>query len=358
MYRLLLFLLLISLGACNFMQKAVDGGVEGLSDNEAELEALIAQLSQAAVRSALTEMASDTHYTALREQLGGMTDDLLQRFGDSLNASSQQLVENLMGEQTGLLLDARLTGIREQLRLAVADARGEVLHEDVVRMLQRILQEEARTAMQVLLNTLRQELDSDATAETLSGLRAVLQEQVDSLIQHSLTATGAGYDLAIMPRMEDLLERVQTVGQGTKKDATDLVWLVLLGIASLVVLGGLVYQFVWRYRYKEMLKIMTRNIDQIEEQPIYDRLVQRIRTDMTTRDLEDPLRDILEEQKLLIQPEWEDKDQRVLKLLAEELAKANQGGNQSWEDITKTLFRKAKEIGLADHLNSVLTRGR
>ena len=77
---------------------------------------------------------------------------------------------------------------------------------------------------------------------------------------------------------------------------------------------------------------------------------------MNRQGLEKHLRTILEEQELLEQKEWENKDQQLLRLLSEELARTQQGGQKMGPYTLDSIQERAKALGLEDHLMSVLNR--
>lgn len=98
------------------------------------------------------------------------------------------------------------------------------------------------------------------------------------------------------------------------------------------------------------MRILTQEIDKIGSQEHYDRLVKNIKERTTKENLESSFQEILKEEKLHQQPEWIDKDKRLLKELTDSIH-----SKLSDEDV-KELHSELEGKGLGSHLKSVQIR--
>ncbi|MBR9920374.1 MAG: hypothetical protein GYB31_05985 [Bacteroidetes bacterium] len=356
--RLLPFLLLTGLfffGGCKAIETAVERGIrqagESLQEEEAGLSEISQSISEAAVRSAMATLANDSLNTAIREEWEATLDSLLKHFGDSLQTNGSQLISELLGQKTDSLLQARIQTLGTSFIESYAR-----LEPEIRASLNRIIQQDINQGLQQILANLRNQLNSDETYGSLELFRQELARQIDSLLYSSINATSQYTEVLIVPQVDDIASRVEGVGTTTQKKASNIIWLIVLGGAALLFLGGLIRLYLQQQKYREMVKVFTAKIDSIEQQPVYDKLVGRITNEMKNKDLEDNLREILEEQDLIIQPEWEDKDYQVNRLLLSQLKDAAEGEAVDRETWIKALFQKARELDLEDHLKSVINR--
>jgi hypothetical protein len=346
---------LLGTSSCKAVEKAVERGIRQgrttLQEESDSLQILTADITEAAIRSAMTTLADDQLQGAIRADLQVLLDSILQQFGDSLHVTSEELITDLLGTQTDSLLNQRLGTIATALLASYAE-----LEPEIRQSLQQILTEDLNGGLAGILNNLLGQLNTPETYATIEALRMELARQVDSLLLSSLGATARYTDVLIVPQVEDLADRVEVISTDTEQKASNLIWKIVAGGAALLFIAGMIRLYLQQRKYREMVKVFTANIDTIEQQTTYDKLVMRISEEMKKRDLEPSLREILEEQDLIEQPEWEDKDHQVMQLLISQLKESAESEAVDRETWTNALFEKAKSLDLENHLKSMIKR--
>ena len=322
---------------------------------------MVGAIAQTAVHDAMAELTQDSNFLLLRSQLNTLLDSLLLNAKGDVNSILGEIPDSLIGNKTDSLIKARMETISQQLLSTVDSLKNELTDEQLGNYLKKLLKEQLQNDLRSLIDFLRAEIASDKTSEAIAQLRRNMQGQVDSLFALALIGVADKADSVLFPRIYALLDRTEKLTEDIKDDSMDILDYLIWGGAGLLVFGTLLY--FWRQsvkrkkeakmneeeylRHKEMVSILTRNIDKIESQQEYDKLTKKIRREMTATGLEPKLKKILEEEALLNQPKWEQKDHAVLQLLVREIQSAD-------AEQRERILEQAKGLGLFDHLMSRL----
>ena len=94
------------------------------------------------------------------------------------------------------------------------------------------------------------------------------------------------------------------------------------------------------------------------EQETYDELVGNVKKEIHQAQLKKPLDDLLRKQRLLGQPKWREKDERIIQLLLNQLQKQGEQAETEQEEVVKELNQAAEKEGLREHLRSILRRNK
>ncbi|GEO07358.1 hypothetical protein AAE02nite_50220 [Adhaeribacter aerolatus] len=195
---------------------------------------------------------------------------------------------------------------------------------------------------------LRDELLNDISLQRAAIFRDELlgnntQALLDSLVQK--IATGV-----IRNQVNPNIARINRQAQERIRDIKRLAF----GAGGLALLIGIVALLLFRQarRHRETLKVITHQIDKIPDQVTYDKLVRSIRTEAETKGLEPHLQQILKEEKLYQQPQWQEKDYQTLHLITNYLKNLNQ--EESGREILQGLKEESKKVNLDGHLNSLI----
>ena len=348
-----LVLLIILLTKCAAIEKAGQSAGDGIKSS---LDTSYTnQLSRSLIKSVIDEIAQDSNQAKVEEVLEG----LMGQLQDSLNRMSNQLRENLIGEDTEAQLDDMVSDLSNQLMELLKEAKSNLLNEELENYLQRILNDVLKKELMGIVDGLWYELSDESKINPrIRSLRLVLENHLDSLIQSASKSVSERSDTLLKPILTDATDRAEDLIDDTQAKTKGIIRYALIGLAVLLLVGGLIFQLFWKNRYKTMLGIISKNIDEINSQKVYDQLTGSIRESMEQRGLEQVLRNrILEEQGLLEQKEWDDKDQQLLRLFMEEMqdedAPTSRNIGSSFVDKVR---QKAIDLGLSDHLESWLRR--
>jgi len=358
-YPLFFGIFIIFICACNITKtgkklgSGLRKGIEGV-----ELDTtMIANTSQAAVRAALEE--------ALRKEVGleiqARLDPILGQLIDSLNVASLGFTANLRSDETAEWLQKQTDALSRQLLTMATGLREELIGEETKRLAQTFIREAVVSELDAFFSTLISNLTTDDNLENLTVFRTRLSAETDALIASALLKASEEFERNFDSKIKDYIEEVKTVtgdtGQkvdvvvdNTARNARNLLALIFGGLGGLLLLYGAIRYYLSMVKYKDMIKILTDNIDKIGSQAEYDRLVGNIRKNMNIKGLNHDLEAILREQNLDEQPEWDDKDQQVLRLISKYLKE-----KKGIEDVA-ILEAEARELGLDDHLESVINR--
>jgi predicted Zn-dependent protease with MMP-like domain len=323
--------------------------------NEDELQKILDKSSRTVIQSSMDEFLKDS----IQQEFRASMDKVLAQTGDSINQISLQVVENFMGKYTEEWLEARTQQLSGQLTKALQDAKGELLNEDIENYMRNLSRNVIRAELNGLVTDLVTNLTSERTLARLSPLREALAVELDTLIQAAFRSAVSNYDREVNPRVDSLRNQANTVMVDADKTSRGIIKNLIWGVVGLILFvlaAFLAYSIIWQRRYKSMLAIITKNIDKINQQESYDQLTHAIRSEMSQQGLEKHLRTLLEEQELLEQEEWKDKDRQLLRLLSAELAKSQDSVDQMGPHTLESIRERAKALGLEDHLESVLSR--
>ena len=267
------------------------GAVQGLSEQDTALQRL--------VDSIVTTLGESGNRQAvlLRDSLlGQRTRALLaaleKDLGTELTATATGLRDSLLGSHTRQWILNLERDIASDLVASVAGMRDNLLGEETVSRLERLRTRLLGTETAILIAALRDSALGPGMREHIALLRDELlgpetRSRVDSMVQ-SLT---------------DHLQRVtQEEESFLKKHITEILWTVGGIIALLLVLGALLMRR--EKQYKEMLKMLTFQINEIDDAGAYDRLTAQIQKDAQRTGLEKRLRELLTDQGLLGREQW------------------------------------------------------
>lgn len=323
--------------------------------NEEELQEILDKSSRTVIQSSMDEFLKDSIQREFRAGLGV----ILAQTGDSLNQISLQVVENFMGKYTEDWLNARSKQLTDQMVGAIQKAKGELMNEDIENYLRNLSKNVIRRELNGLVSDLLTNLTSEESLAKLRITRSALTLELDTLIRDAVLSAVSNYDQQLKPRVDSLDSQTRQVLDEGKDTSNSIIRRLIWGVGGLILfilLAFLTYSVIWQRRYKSMVSIITKNIDAINPQETYDQLTKAIRAEMSQKGLEKHLRTVLEEQELIEQKEWENKDQQLLKLLSEELAKNEDGTKSIGPQTMESIKERARSLGLEDHLNSVFNR--
>ncbi len=332
--------------------------------------------SSAIVKAALAELLSDSTQQTLRRQL----DSILLMTGDTLDQLSLRLRTNLIGEYTEEWIDARTDQLIGKLDSTLLLFKGRILDEQLEEYLQHLSQDILSVELQRLTNDLLDNLTGDRMDQRLGEFRPKLSRELDSLLINAIETLAASTDQQLIPFLDSLNTKGILVIREAEKASKSIVgYLALIGLLLVIIVAVVV--FAWRrisamrkevqeeaqqkQQLQDMAEVITRNIDQLSSQKSYDELTRSIQREMLSRGLESDFREkVLEKVHLLKQEEWKDKDAQVLQLIKSVLKEESDnvpaadlrslGPRQTEPEFTAKLRQRAREVGLEDHLDSLL----
>jgi|GEM_PF-986326 len=360
-YFYLLFFgsLLLSNFACNTSRlgENLGGGLkEGIEDFRLDT-AHIADVSEAAVRAAVEE--------ALRAEIGNRVqaqlDPILGQFMDSLNITTNMIRESLTGEASQIWLQTQVDMLSQKLQLTAAGLREELIGEATKENVQTLVRETLTDELNSFLANYMSQLNSPQNRENLTLFREKLSTETDALVASAIVQASTEFERTFDPKIKAYIDSIKTVTgdteikvgsvvDNTTRNARNLLGVLFGGLGGLLLLTGLVRYYISTLKYKDMIKILTNNIDKIGSQTEYDKLVGNIRKTMDVKGLNRDLEKILKEQNLVDQPKWKDKDEQILRLISKHLKE-----KKAIENVAQ-LEAEARDLGLDDHLESVINR--
>ncbi|MBX2873331.1 MAG: hypothetical protein KTR30_14565 [Saprospiraceae bacterium] len=338
--------------------------------------------SSTIVKAALAELLSDSTQQALRRQL----DSLLLMTGDTLDQLSQRLTANLLGTYTEEWIDARTDQLIGKLDSTLILFKGRILDEQLEEYLQHLSRDILSVELQQLTNDLLDNLTGDRMEQRLGQFRPVLSQELDSVIQAAMLTLAINANQHLLPLLDSLSLSGTGVLQQAEDTSKDIIRYLIIGLVILGVIILLLWYFLVRNqrqleekqhalveetqqkeRFQDMTKVIAKNIDGISSQKSYDELTRSIQQDMETKGLETDFREeILEKIRLLEQPEWKNKDAQILQLIKNMLKEESDnvpasdlrslGPRRAEPEFTTKLRDRAREVGLEDHLDSLLNR--
>lgn len=319
--------------------------------------------SAALARGALQELLKAETQEQIRQQL----DSLLQMTGDTLDQLSQRLTANFLGEYTEEWIDARTDQLIGKIDSSLQLIKGQLLNEDLEIYLQHLSRDILSVELKRLSTDLLDDLMGAPMTNRLATLRPAISQELDSIIQAAILSVALNSSQQLLPLLDSLSLSTGGVIKQAEDTSKGLIRYLLIGLVGVILVAIIIWQLVWNKRYQSMLEVVTKNINQVPSQKVYDQLTDSISKDMESRGLESHLRQqVLSKIELLDQPEWKDKDAQILQLIkntlkeempAEEDEMTRSVGPRGVEsDFAARLKEKAREVGLEDHLNSVLNR--
>ena len=250
--------------------------------------------------STKTDSISRALVAGFRDELGtSETKAKLAKFIDSVLSPVTLLLKNTTGSVRDSIINHQTLIWADSLVDVITGRRL----NDNLKTLQATLVGKTKADIIQMRNALRElfaDVLSDTTKEKLALIRdellgpktnAAITKIVDTAVVHlvdsSLARLSAKYRTDFAPEIKDNLSFIH-------KYATEL--LITLGcIAALIIF------LVWRNRekYLRLVTLLTKQINEIPEQNIYDSVTKKIKSEAIITGLEPDLRDILNKNGLL-----------------------------------------------------------
>lgn len=329
-------LLLSTLSNCNVFPKAKNSLRDALS--EGIQQARIDSLLQASADSVLNVVLKSERFGQLRREWGAV----LQQTSDSIYSTTDTVLNSMVRDFTTDWLQQADQGVQKML----ANAKTSLTDDQLKNYITELVSKDLALALSQLIDQLSSKLRSPEFKNNLADLRLFLDRQLDTLSRSATRGAIAVLSDSLLPRIDLLLDKVVEERDKTQRGVTSIVWVILVGGVAVLLIGFLMRALYIKLRYQKMLKLITTEVDKIDSQAVYDRLVHNVSEKMKAEGLEKILRkDILDEQGLINQPEWKDKDSQVLRVLVEEMKQSDQPEAQIKE--------KMKQSGLEEHFESV-----
>ncbi|MEO6103397.1 MAG: hypothetical protein ABIP44_07140 [Pseudoxanthomonas sp.] len=332
---ILLLWLALLLSNCNVFPKAQDSLANGIS--QGIIQSRVDSLLKASADSVLNQVFKTERFQMLRREYGG----LLKQTTDSLYHATDTILNAMLHTYTDNWLIQMDTGLLSTLDRAKASLTDDQLKNYITSLISRDLSQ----ALNQLIDRLGEKIRSPEFKYNIADLRRFLDLQVDSLSRSATRGAVAVLNDSLLPRIDRLLDKLVAERDKTQRGVASIVWIILIGIVAIILIGFLIRALYMKLRYQKMLKLITGEVDKIDSQPVYDRLVHNVSEKMKSEGLEETLRkDILDQQGLIDQPEWQNKDNQLLEILVQELKDSN---------LSEAQIRdKLREKGLEEHYDS------
>lgn len=305
--------------------------------NKSQFDSLSSVISKSAAKGILEVALNDSVQRRIRMQLDSVGRTLDRQ---AVTTATHLRDSVLLGKYTELWVQN------------VINAAGESLQNRGNGFLDNIRGEQTL----LFAAKLRDELLNDVTLQRAAVFRDELLGTNTHVLMDSLAQKVARglFNNQINPSSQKLIADINKVANEKIRDAKRLAYIA--GMVALLI-GGVAF-FVYRQarRHKETLKIVTKQIDKIPDQPAYDQLVNAIRKETEAKGLEPHLQTILKEEKLYQQEEWQKKDYQLLNLVTKYLHDLHE--EKPGSEILQDLSAKAREVHLDSQLKSLLARSR
>jgi len=331
---LLLFANIMS--GCGIFAKTTDSLSAALS--QGIQQARVDSILKASADSVLKEVLKTERFQILRREWGA----LLNQTTDSLYQATDTVLNNMVRDFTTNWLQQVDAGLQTSL----TNAKRNLTDDQLKNYITQLISKDLAAALDQLIDRFSYKLRSPEFKNNIADLRLFLDLQMDTLSRSATRGAVAVLNDSLLPKINLLLDKIVEERDRTQRGVNSTVWIILIGIAAILLLGFLARTLYLKFQYQKMLKVITTEVDNIDSQVVYDRLVGNVSKKMKAEGLEKTLRkDILGEEGLINQPEWQDKDAQVLRVLVEEVKKSNLPEAE--------LKEKMHEKGLEEHFESV-----
>lgn len=307
-FLLLLMLAVVPLG-CSFVSSIGSslndagknlsaGAVQGITQQDTTLQRLVDSIVTTLGRSG-NRQAVLLRDSLLGERTREMLSAIEKDLGVNLTATTVGLRDSLLGPHTREWLLSLERDITSDLVKTVAGMRDNLLGAETRNQLAQLRDQLLGSETAFLVAALRDTLLGPQMREQLALLRDELlgpetRSRIDSMV------------LGIT----DELQRVTQEEEGfLKKNITEILWTAGGIIALLLVLGALLMRR--EKQYKDMLKLLTFQINEIHDPKAYDQLTANIQKDAQRTGLEGRLRELLTQQGLLGEEQWKARKKKV-----------------------------------------------
>jgi hypothetical protein len=284
MKKILCFLLILFLAGCS-LEKMGSSAAKGVSSQSDSIGTNL-------VHGAITELTDPQTQKKIRQ----FVDSIISSATDTLTYKTMAMRDSLVNQKILLWADSIVEAVTgHQLQLNMQKIQATLIGKtktDVLEikkafndLLKQILSQDTKGK----LASFRDELLGDKTNRAITKI-------ADTLVSHIVDS--AMIRLAIRYRTDLDPELRSDIGF-VNKNAKSLL-ITLAAIACGIIL------LVWRSRvkYLRLTTLLTKHINGIPDQHIYDSVTNHIKSDAMTAGLEEPLRDLLAKNGLLGTANW------------------------------------------------------
>jgi len=268
-------------------------------------------------------------------------DSIMNNIDGHLKYTSQGLRDTMLGEYTSLWMQKRLLDIETTM----SDARTDLLGNKT----------------KYLVAGLRNELLGDATVAKFANLSNELLGSktdilLDSIIQNAIISFTNGYKANIKPELASTVSNTLDSANGTIKKLKGFALALGAIIAGLMILGFFIFR---KYRkHRELVKVLTKEIDVIPDRAIYDKLVTEIKNEAMSKGINENLNEILQEQNLREKNNYKInntlRDEKVIQLVGDFLNKCKDLKNSENINLVNELKREAIKQNLGKEVEIMM----
>jgi hypothetical protein len=329
-FQLLIILTVFTISACHVNRK-----LESIKTGVGDMGELTGQKF---AKGLLAGFLQDSAQKILNHKL----DSIMNNIDGHLKYTSQGLRDTMLGEYTSIWMQKRLLDIESTM----ADARTELLGSKT----------------KYLMAGLRNELLGDATVAKLANMRNELLGSktdvlLDSIIQNAIVSFTTGYKNNIKPELASTVSNTLDSANGTISKLKGFAWALGGIVAGLMILGGFIFR---RYRqHRELVKVLTKEIDVIPDRMIYDQVVTAIKNEARSKGINDKLEEILVEQNLREKSIWKQKnslkEEKVKHLLGDFLNKCKNLQNTENINLVNELRREAVKQNIEQEVENIMS---
>ncbi|MCB0641989.1 MAG: hypothetical protein KDC44_10135, partial [Phaeodactylibacter sp.] len=180
--------------SCSILEKNLENALNN-TDTQAQLE----KITREVVHNAIYQAAQDSTLGPLKEQLAQVLDSLQL----TADATSRQLVDNLLGAKTNELLSMQMDSMRQKFNFLLQDT-GQFLDEDISPFIKNAILQEFELSLKSWLLTLQAALASQEMQQSLNQFRQYLSAELDSLLNASSNSLAANLDEFLLPRLDSM----------------------------------------------------------------------------------------------------------------------------------------------------------
>jgi len=257
-----------------------------------DLTAGVAERADSAGANLIAGIQRELIQTQNRQALAAYLDSVLAPVLCSIKALPPQLVDSILNHETLLWVDSlRETVIGEKLKSNLRQIQRDVVgrsKKDVLQILDRIhhdmngyLSDSTREKVALLRN----ELLGDETRIAIAAI-------MDTVRNHLI-------DSSLVKLRSELKGSVDENGSTIKKYAIQII--VAIGIIAVAIILLVWYK---KTRYEKMVTLLTKQINAIPDQDIYDKVTGKIQSEAITMGIEPKLRKVLMDNGLIGNSAW------------------------------------------------------
>ena len=311
-------------------------GCNVLKDRVSELGPVISKGLETGISTGLHKAKLDSLVAAAADSLWQQTRRHLDTTLVELPGPVYHFADSLLGQ----IVLRRAVALTDTLNAGLSKIKDNLTDEQLADYVHRFVEKHVGPAVQKLVRDIGATISGPDMRRDLGALRAVLQIELDSLLRSGMKSLGAGIDSSLISRIDTVLAHIERSGKKTTQRVSDIFWIIGGIVAFLALLFFAIRTHLTKLKFQKTTEIVTLEIDRIKSRTVYDEVVGGIRPKMQDAGLEQFLREeILRKQGLIEQPEWENEDDKILRLLKEKL---NQPGQ-------KDFLEKMHEAGLNIH---------